>query len=321
MIEKAVVTGASGFIGRALCRAIAERGGEVTGAGRGAKQPSDVCGNWISMDLAEATPALPRGVDSVFHLAGKAHAISERDADNAEYDRVNTGGTRRALEAAVAAGARAFVFFSSVKVFGDRQQRSDRALVEEDTPEPDTPYGRSKLDAERIVLSDKRIAHRAIIRPALVYGPGVKGNLARMRDAVARGRFPPLRETGNRRSLVHVDDLVTLALLAAQAPVAAGRVYHAADGEAYSTRRLYLAMCAATGREPAQWTMPPSVLGALALAGAAAGAVRGRRASFDSAALRRLNESAWFGADRARGELGWKPLNTVGSWCTSMGTG
>ncbi|HEY5551125.1 MAG TPA: NAD-dependent epimerase/dehydratase family protein [Opitutaceae bacterium] len=312
-----VVTGAYGFIGRALCRAIAVRGGEVTGVARGTR-PADVqCGDWLSIDLANATPEFSRDTDTVFHLAGKAHAISEMSADDVENERVNVGGTRRALDAAAAAGTRVFVFFSSVKVFGDHQQRADRALVEDDTPEPDTPYGRSKLAAEQLVLDDTRIVHRVVIRPALVYGPGVKGNLARMRDAVERGRFPPLRDTGNRRSLVHVDDLVSAALLAASAPVAGGRVYHIADGEAYATRRLYLAMCVAGGRAPASWTMPAFAMRALALAGDAAGAVRGRRAPFDSAALRRLGESAWFGADRARGELGWTPLNTVESWCTS----
>jgi UDP-glucose 4-epimerase len=319
MIESTVVTGASGFIGRALCRAIAARGGQVTGVTRGTRPAGDSCDNWFAVDLAATTPELPRCVDTVFHLAGKTHAISEVNADDAEYDRVNVGGTRRALEASAEAGARAFVLFSSVKVFGDHQQRVDRALVEDDAPEPGTPYGRSKLAAERLVLSDTRIAHRVIIRPALVYGPGVKGNLARMRNAVARGRFPPLRDTGNRRSLVHVDDLVALALLAAQAPVAAARIYHAADGEPYSTRRLYMAMCVAAGREPARWTMPSFVFRTLAIAGDAAGAVRGRRAAFDSAALRRLGESAWFGADRAREELGWTPLNTVKSWCRSGG--
>ncbi|HUG13245.1 MAG TPA: NAD-dependent epimerase/dehydratase family protein [Opitutaceae bacterium] len=319
MIQRTVVSGASGFLGRALCRAIAERGDEVTGIARGSKPPDDLCVDWISMDIVEETPLLQDGITTFFHLAGKAHAISERTSNDAEYERVNVTGTQRALDAAAAGGARAFVFFSSVKVFGDHQQRGDRALVEEDAPEPDTPYGRSKLAAERLVLDDKRIPHRVVVRPALVYGPRVKGNLARMRDAVARGRFPPIRETGNRRSLVYVGDLVRAALLAASVPDAAGRIYHIADGEAYSTRRLYLAMCVAAGRAPASWTMPHALLRALALAGDAAGAIRGRRAPFDTAALRRLNESAWFGADRARRELAWKPLNTVETWCTSVG--
>jgi nucleoside-diphosphate-sugar epimerase len=318
MTQRTVVSGASGFVGRALCRAIAWRGHEVTGTARGAQPSEDSCNTWIAVDLAAQTPQLPVGITSFFHLAGKAHAISERDGDDAEYERVNVAGTQRALDAAAAGGAHAFIFFSSVKVFGDHQQRGDRVLVEDDAPEPDTPYGRSKLAAERLVLGDSRISHRVVLRPTLVYGPGAKGNLARMQEAVARGRFPPVRETGNRRSLVHVEDLVNAALVAASMPGATGRIYHVADGEEYSTRRLYLAMCVAAGRAPADWTMPHAVLRALALAGDAAGAIRRRRALFDSAALRRLSESACFGADRVRRELAWKPLNTVESWCTSV---
>lgn len=321
MIQRTVVSGASGFVGRALCRAISGNGGEVTGIARGAQPAADLCNNWIAVDLAKVTPLLPEGITEFFHLAGKAHAISERRADDGEYERVNVAGTQRALDAAAMCGASAFIFFSSVRVFGDHQQRADRPVVEDDAPEPDTPYGRSKLAAERLVLDDARIPHRVVVRPALVYGSGIKGNLARMREAVERGRFPPVRESDNRRSLVHVDDVVSLALLASRNPRASGRIYHVADGQAYSTRRLYLALCAAAGRAPAGWTMPHAVLRALAFAGDAAGAIRERRTPFDTAALRRLCESSWFGADRARRELAWKPLNTVESWCTNIGTG
>lgn len=191
MMEKVVVSGASGFVGGALCRALGSTGMDVTGVARSANAPDGFRGNWIAADLAEGAPDFPEGTTTVFHLAGKAHAISEINGDDAEYDRVNTGGTLHALDAAAVCGARAFVFFSTVKVFGDRQQRSGRALGEDDAPEPDTPYGRSKLEAERIVLADTRIPHRIVIRPALVYGPGVKGNLRKMLDAVTRGRFPP----------------------------------------------------------------------------------------------------------------------------------
>lgn len=321
MIRHTVVTGASGFIGRALCRAIAARGGRVTGVARGPRPPGSLCVNWVAADLAGTTPVLELGISAFFHLAGRAHAISEKSGADEEFARANVTGVRHALDAAAEGGAHTFVLFSSVKVFGDHQQRGERALVEEDTPEPDTPYGRSKLAAEELVFADARIAHRLVIRPALVYGTGVKGNLARMREAVTRGRFPPVRDTGNRRSLVHVDDLVSAALLAASHTHAGGRVYHVTDGEAYSTRRLYLAMCTAAGRNPATWTIPGFVLRGLALAGDATGAIRGRRAPFDTPAFRRLTESAWFGADRARRELLWKPLNTVESWCTSVGAG
>jgi len=316
-----LVTGASGFMGSALCRAIHAAGREVTGLARHTDAPGGFRGRWIATDIAAITPEFPEGTGTVFHLAGKAHAISETKADDAEYTRVNVGGTRRALDAAAACGAQCFVLVSSVKVFGDDQQRTDRALTEDDTPVPDTPYGRSKLEAEALVLADTRIPRRVVIRPALVYGPGVKGNLERMLEAVKRGRFPPLPEVGNRRSLVHVDDLVAAAMCAASDPRAAGRVFQVTDGEVYSTRRLYLALCAAAGREPAGWAMPSIVLRMAALGGDAAGAIRRRRAPFDTAAFHRLSESAWFSGDHIRAELGWKALKNVESWCTSRNVG
>ena len=316
MIGAAVVSGASGFVGRVLCRTLASRGTCVTGLARNGRE-RDVCHKWLTVDLAEQTPAVGGPVDGFFHLAGKAHADCRRKGDENDYARINLDGTRRALDAAAAAGTRAFVYLSSVKVFGDVQQRADRGLVEEDEPRPDSPYGRSKLDAEKLVLADARIRHRVVVRPSLVYGHGVKGNLARMRDAVARGRFPSRNNTDNRRSLVHVDDLAELAILAAVDVRACGRVYHATDGEVYSTQRLFTALCEAAGRPPTGWFVPEFVLRTAAVAGEVFGAATGHRAAFDSRALHRLRASAWFSSDRARADLDWKPLNTVESWCKS----
>jgi len=312
-----VVTGASGFIGRALCRAL-ESHSVVVRVSRG-EIPDGFAGRWICHDLDLGKPSFPEGIDTCFHLAGRAHAVADSQAQEPLYRSTNVDGTRRTLDAAAAAGARAFVLFSSIKVFGDSQQLADRPLAELDVPRPDSPYGRSKLDAEQIALGDPRIPHRVVIRPALVYGPGVKGNLNRMRNAIARGRFPPLEALGNRRSLVHVDDLCSAAILASGDPRAAGRVYHVTDGEVYSTRRIYDALCSAVGRKQARWSMPGIVLRTLAVSGDILGAALGRRASFDSAALHRFRESAWFDSGRIRRELLWKPLNTVESWCTSGG--
>lgn len=301
-----VVTGASGFVGRRLAEALRARGDRVVALMR---TPAE--GPWdgvVTADLGNpAVPALPPGIDTVFHLAGRAHALAESAGDAMRYAEVNTGGTERMLVAAAAAGARAFVLVSTVKVFGDAQQLRDRPLREDDRPRPDTPYGESKLAAERAVLSARAPVHRAVVRPALVYGPGAKGNLARMREAVARGRFPPLAETGNRRSLVHLDDLVAGLIAVAEAPHAAGRVYQATDGEAYSTRRIFRALCAEVGRKEPWWSVPPWALQPLAWMGDGIGALRERRFAFDSAALRKLTESAWFDSSRLREELGWRP--------------
>src|SRR2546426_7006349 len=157
------------------------------------------------------------GCDIVYTLAGKAHALKEVRGDEDVYRAINTEGTRHVLEGAVAIGARAFVLFSSVKAMGEG---GSRCLDESFDGQPETPYGRSKLEAERAVLEIGRRTgiHVTCLRFPLVYGPGDKGNLFRMIAAIDRGVFPPLPELGNRRSMVHVVDAVRAAVLAAGAP-------------------------------------------------------------------------------------------------------
>ena len=351
MGERCLVTGASGFIGRALCQELTARGRAVRAVMRRRAE-----GPWeeqVSLDLAAGAPdplerarpdplerarpdplewarpdplewarpdRLERGrpvpaelladVEVVFHLAGKVHDLAERVPDEAAYRAANADATRALLTAAVAAGVPRFVFMSSLAVVGD----TGRALADESaaTP-PATPYGRSKLEAERLVLAagERHGMHVCNLRPALVYGPGAKGNLPRMLEAIDRHRFPPVPELGNRRSLVGVDDVVRAALLAAERQEAAGQTYVVTDGRAYSTRGMYVAMARALGREPGAATVPRWCLAGLARAGDLVGRARGRRFVFDSAALERLTGSAWFSAAKIARELGWRPTQTL----------
>ncbi|HEV8652806.1 MAG TPA: NAD-dependent epimerase/dehydratase family protein [Actinomycetes bacterium] len=335
MGERCLVTGASGFIGRALCQELTARGRAVRAVMR---RPAE--GPWeeqVSLDLAAGAPdplgrarpdrleparpdrlggarpvpaELLADVEVVFHLAGKVHDLAERVPDEAAYQAANVDATRALLAAAVAAGVPRFVFMSSRAVVGD----TGRALADESaaTP-PATPYGRSKLEAERLVLAagERHGMHVCNLRPALVYGPGAKGNLPRMLEAIDRRRFPPVPELGNRRSLVGVDDVVGAALLAAERQEAAGQTYVVTDGRAYSTRGMYVAMVRALGREPGAVTVPRWCLAGLARAGDLAGRARGRRFVFDSAALERLTGSAWFSAAKIARELGWRPTQTL----------
>jgi UDP-glucose 4-epimerase len=308
--ERCLVTGASGFIGRALCQELHAQGRAVRAVMRTPCQ-----GPWeeqASLDLAAGmVPAeLLADVDVVFHLAGKVHDLSERVPDEAAYRAANVDATRALLEAAAAAGAPRFVFMSSLAVVGDT---GDALADETAASPPTTPYGRSKLEAERLVLAAGARAgmHVCNLRPALVYGPEARGNLPRMLEAIDRRRFPPVPELGNRRSLVGVDDLVGAALLAAGRREAAGQTYVVTDGRAYSTRGMYVAMARALGREPGAVAVPRWCLAGLARAGDLIGRVRGRRFVFDSAALQRLTGSAWFSADKIARELGWRPTQTL----------
>jgi nucleoside-diphosphate-sugar epimerase len=244
--------------------------------------------------------------DTVLHLAGRAHAVSELDNGKHKHQSVNVDGTRNVLAAAEAAGATAFLFFSSVKAMGEGGQR---CLDETAEPRPTTAYGRTKLEAERLVIEhgSRLKLHAVCLRLPVVYGPGNKGNIYRMIDWTARGLFPPLPEVGNRRSIVHVANVVEAACLAAVSPAASGQTYIVTDRRPYSSRELYELICKGLGRAIPGWNVPVPLLRGLARAGDAIGRLRRRRFFFDSDALEKLVGSAWYSSEKIYRELGYRP--------------
>jgi len=302
-LKKVLVSGASGFIGRHLCAALQRSGVQVLGLGR--KDVKE--GPWEGFVCADVAQAVPgdalSGVDTVFHLAGKAHALSESEQDEADYFRINTEGTRKLLEAAASSGVRRFVFFSSIKAMGESSQSDSD---EQTACAPQTPYGKSKREAELLVLEGGFVPEPVVLRPAMVYGPENKGNLSQMIDAIAHGRFPPLPEFGNKRSMVHVDDLVAAAILVAERKESIGQIYIVSDGEPCSTRQIYEWICEALGKDLPHWCVPESILKLLAKAGDVIGRIRGRRFIFDSDALDKLSSSACYSSERIHRELGFE---------------
>jgi nucleoside-diphosphate-sugar epimerase len=302
--QTVLVSGASGFIGRGLCARLCEEGVRVRGLMRKA-----AAGPWNEAALYDiGTEAPPEyilsGVDTVFHLAGKAHALSESRQEEDEYFRINMGGTLRLLEAANRAGVRRFVLFSSVKSMGEGGEICEDESVD---CKPTTAYGKSKLDAERLVLEGNYVAESVVLRLSMVYGPSSKGNLPRMIDAVAKGHFPPLPEVHNRRSMVHVGDVVEAALLAAGRLEAAGHVYIVTDGQMYSSRQVYEWICEALDMPVPNWRVPIGVLKAAAKAGDCIGWALGRRFMFDTEGMRKLLGSACYSSKKIRRELGFAP--------------
>lgn len=297
-----LVTGATGFIGRHLCSALVEASTKVVVLGRGGSINDPEMQFW-DMSEAPAASAIDQ-VDAIFHLAGKAHALTETKQDEEEYFRINTEGTRRLLEAAAAGGVRRFVFFSSIKAMGE----GGHTCLDESAPcNPETPYGASKLAAESLVLEGGYVPEPVVIRLSMVYGNTDKGNLPRMIRTIARGRFPPLPDIGNRRSMVHVDDVVQAAMLAAEKPEASGQIYIVTDGTPYSTHQIYAWISEALGRPIPNWSLPISMLRVLAMVGDGIGRLRGKRFMFDSAALDRLVGSACYSSRRLEQELGFIP--------------
>jgi nucleoside-diphosphate-sugar epimerase len=302
-VSTVLVTGAAGFIGRRLCaslrrdftvRALLRRDGD---------------GPWhqsFTLDLGrdDIPVEAVAGVDTIYHLAARTHAISAVN-DEPEYVRVNVDGTRDLLERAGERGVRRMVFMSSVKAMGEG---SGVVMDETTPPDPTSAYGQTKLAAERLVLNGNLVPEGVVLRPALIYGPGVKGNLAAMIAAIDAGRFPPPPQVSNQRSMVHVDDVVAATALAGKAVNAAGETFIVSDGEPYSTRRIYELICLSLGRDVPRWSVPLPVLRSLAIAGDALSAVLRRRAPFDSDAYGKLFGSACYDGSRIRRALDFKPL-------------
>lgn len=299
-----LVTGGRGFIGRRLVQTLRVDGVNVRVLTRSkAHQPDEIEG-----DLSDPS-ALARacaGVDIVFHCAGYAHAFSASGADESRLHWViNYEGSVNIARAAAQAGVRHLVFLSSVKASGDG---GDECIDETWPLPPDSPYGQAKLVAEQALLEIGAASGMQVtaLRPALVYGLGGRGNMERMGALVKRGLFPPLPETGNRRSLVHVSDLVAAMRRVANEPRAAGRIYIVAHPHAPSGRALYDAMRAALGYRPWRWAVSRSVLEVAAGLGEWAGRVTGHRMPFDGEIFSRLLGSACYSPARIERELGWR---------------
>ena len=263
---------------------------------------------------ADLSFRLPAGVDSVFHLAGFAHASQEPESARL-HQAITVQGTARMLVACPASVQR-FVYFSSVKAMGE--STSSSCVDETCPPQPTTAYGFARLQAERSVLEHARDRHTSVLRLPLVYGPGVKGNLERLLRAACRRRLPLLPDFNNRRSMVHVEDVVSAALAAAQRPVAGGRVYLLCDGQRYSSREIQLSMYRAVGVARPLLRVPRAALSGLAVLGDALQKLGIDRFPVDSAMLAKLAGHACYDAARARAELDWCPQHTLSSALPAM---
>jgi nucleoside-diphosphate-sugar epimerase len=299
-MKTVLLTGSSGFIGQVLSQRLQKSAINVKNLVRNdaVEMP-----NKIFLDLTKNWSINPcEGVDTVFHLAGKAHALAELSQDNTQYQQINTQATQKLLEAAKQAGVRRFIFFSSVKAVGDSE------ILQNETSQlqANTPYGQSKYAAEQLVLQGGYVPHPVVIRPCMVYGNSKKGNLPKMINAIVRGFFPPLPEVNNHRSMVHVEDVVQAALLAAKTSKAAGQIYIVSDGQDYSSRQLYELICKALNKSISRFSIPLLALNFLAKLGDLIGKLLARRFIFDSDTRQKLLGSARYSSKKIENELGFK---------------
>lgn len=263
---RVLLTGASGFVGRAVqARLLLENQHSLRSAMRQlpGKTPSklEFCVAPALGPDADWNMAL-QDVDAVIHCAARVHVMQEQAADPlAEFRRTNVEGTLRLAQQAVEAGVRRFVFVSSIKVNGERTLAGE-AFSADDAPAANDPYGISKLEAEEglLALATASGLEVVIVRPPLIYGPGVKANFYSMLGWLNKGIPLPLGAIENRRSLVALDNLVDLLVLCLVHPAAAGERFLVSDGEDLSTSELLRRIGQALGRPTYLLPVPQSWL-------------------------------------------------------------
>jgi nucleoside-diphosphate-sugar epimerase len=299
---RVLVTGATGFIGRALCRELLRREHQVCVAVRHEAEVPEGCHFHIVGDIGPDTDwrhALD-GAEVVAHLAARVHVMREHiDDPLAAFRRTNLEGTLHLARAALRAGVRRLVFVSSVKALGGANPNGP--LTDTSPPNPEGPYGISKWEAEvglREAASGSGM-EVVVLRPPLVYGPGVRGNFRALMRLVDRSIPLPLGSIANRRSLLYVGNLVDAIDLCLSHPAAAGRSYLLRDGEDLSTPDLVRHLAAALGRKDLLVPLPGAVL-------SLAASCIGRKADAE-----RLLGSLTVDDGRLRRELGWQPPFTV----------
>ncbi len=300
MSLRVAITGANGFLGQALASRLQTAGCSVTGIVRrqfAASYPLCVVSG---LDDEQLAPLLAE-CDVVVHTAARAHVMADEAVDPlAAYRAVNVEGTLSIARRAAEQGVKRFVFISSIKVNGESTQPG-APFTAETAPAPEDAYGISKHEAEQALtaLAAETGMEVVIIRPPLVYGPGVKGNFAGMIKVVLKGLPLPLAWVNNRRSLVGLANLVDLIRVCLDHPAAAGQVFLVSDGDDLSTAELLRRVGAALGKPARLLPVPPALLrlGATLL---------GKQAVAD-----RLLGSLQVDMSATQHTLGWAPPHTV----------
>lgn len=303
MLRRALVTGATGFVGRALCTKLQMNGWIVRAAVRDLRVHDIVSREQVAVgDIGSATTwdrALTN-VDVVVHLAARVHVMRETNTGPlTKYREVNVSGTDRLARMAANSGVKRLIYVSTIKVNGE--ETAGKPFTESDPAEPSDPYAVSKWEAEQVL---QRVAANTslevvVVRPPLIYGPGVRGNFLSLMRAVQYGWPLPLGSCDNQRSLLGLDNFIDFLTLCAEHPLAAARTFLVSDEEDLSTPELIRRLAAAMGKPSRLLSVPPSWL-------CTATRLFGRPGVYQ-----RLCGSLQVDSGLARRTLGWTPPETV----------
>jgi nucleoside-diphosphate-sugar epimerase len=307
-----LITGSNGFVGGRLCRIVAEKGYSVRAVARHTKEPDQnvFLDTVVVNDIGTSTDwsAVLKDIDVIIHLAARVHVMKESLKDPlAEYRRINVEGTRHLALMAARSGVKRFVYVSTVKVNGE--STGEKPFSEKDIPSPQDAYSISKLEAEEALheISSQTGLEIVIIRPPLVYGPGVKGNMLTLMRYIDRGYPLPFGGINNKRSFISLDNLADILIMAATKAECAGKTFVVSDGEDLSTSELIQRIAGAMNRKPHLIKIPEK---AFVFFGAMIPALR--------PLVGRLTASLVIDSTLFRRVTGWRPVQTVNAGMKAM---
>lgn len=302
---KLLITGANGFVGQALCKRMAEDNWQVRGSIRSMEQEASFPAGVEVVQIksigayTDWSDALT-GVDAVVHLAARVHVMNDTAADPlSAFRQVNVAGSERLARMVADKGVKRFIFLSTVKVNGEGTEKHQ--FTERDTPNPHDDYSTSKWDAEQALhnISDATGLEVVILRPPLVYGPGVKANFLRLLDMVNKNIPLPLSMVNNKRSMIYIGNLVDAIIKCIEHPDAANQTFLVSDGQDVSTPDLIRMIARAMGKKAKLFPCPLSLLKMI-------GKVAGK-----SSEVERLVNSLQIDTAKIRRELSWTPPFTM----------
>lgn len=314
VMNRVLVSGANGFVGRRVCAELARRQWQVAAAVRSAPSSESAQGLVTQFGVGNIDGTTDwhialAGCSSVIHLAARAHVLNDMHADPlAAFRETNVAGTLQLAKCAARAGVRRFVFVSSVGVHGSLNRRP---FTESDTPQPTEAYAVSKLEAELALreLVASSGMELVVVRPPLVYGPECPGNFLRLLKLLASGMPLPFGALRNERSFVGVDNLADFLATCVVHPKAAGQTFLVSDMEDVTLPALLRGLADGMGRKAPLFSLPPRLLGVLA-------SVSGKAGLYE-----KLCGSLTVDATHARRTLEWTPpvslaagLRQTGQW-------